>query len=66
MADITFTFHGSIALMFAHTSTGQEWVNENVNIEPWQYYDPYVAVEPRMAEAIIDGAINDGLEVEGE
>lgn len=66
MADLTFVFDGSISFLTPMTPVGREWVSDNLNIESWQMWGGSVAIEPRMLEAIIDGAINDGLEVEEE
>jgi hypothetical protein len=56
--------HGSIALLIPLTNAGREWLESNVNPEPWQWFGPGLAVEPRYLGALLNGALDDGLEVE--
>lgn len=60
--DIQIDVYG-IALITALTDAGREWVDENVNYEPWQLQGNAVACERSYADGIADGARDDGLEV---
>lgn len=60
--DLEFTYHGSIALLFAYTDAGQAWMDEHLDREAPMWCDSMV-VEPRYVEAILEGAQMDGLTV---
>ena len=62
-ADILIESHGSVTLLRALTRTGGLWLHENVSSEPWQWMGNAVAADPRMVQAVIDGAEADGLRV---
>lgn len=61
--DLTFSGSGSVYLLHAHTVAGQEWIDQNVCAEPYQYIGYAIAVEWRYVDDIANGAINDGLTV---
>ena len=63
--DIEISHGGSIALVTPLTDAGREWINDNLQVEAWQWMGcgSSLAVEPRCAQAIRDGAIDAGLEV---
>jgi hypothetical protein len=61
--DIRVENHGSIVLFFPETDAGQEWIDANLNPEPWQWFGRGLAVEPRYAGPVIESAMDDGLEV---
>lgn len=56
--------NGTIVLVIPQSDAAKQWVEANVHSEPWQWYGPALAVEPRMVEEIMEGALNDGLSVE--
>lgn len=62
MADLTCVNHGSIILLRGETPAGQEWLRERIDADA-QTWCGAIAVEPRYVGAIIEGALNDGLEV---
>lgn len=62
-ADLSVENHGSIAMLRVLTPAGQEWVDENVHSESWQWMGNGLAVEPRMVQVLVEGAVNDGLVV---
>ena len=64
MPDLRVDNHGSIILVTPLTPAGEEWIDINVSPEPWQWLGRGLAVEPRYAGALIEGAMGDGLEVE--
>ena len=66
MPDINVQNHGSILVLSGVSEAGKSWLNDNV-IEPnseVQMWGGGVVVEPRYVDHIVDGARNDGLEVE--
>lgn len=60
-ADIRFEDHGTVSLIRPLTHKGVRWVTEHVEAEPWQVFGSAVAAEPRMLDAVITGAMTDGL-----
>ncbi len=62
MADIFVNNHGSILIFVPATEAGMEWMDENLPADAMRWSGG-VVVEPRYAGPIIEGAINDGLEV---
>jgi hypothetical protein len=64
MPDLRVENHGSIALLIPQNETAREWLNDNVASEPWQWFGDGLAAEPRYVDMLIDGALDEGLEVE--
>jgi hypothetical protein len=64
MPDLRVDFHGAVALLTPLTATAREWIDDNVEVEPWQRFGDVIAVEPRCVGELIAGAIEDGLEIE--
>ena len=63
--DISVQNQGSIVLLEPTSEAGREWLQENIG--PGNGYQPYwptAIVEPRYVEPIMEGMIEDGLEVE--
>lgn len=58
---ILVTNHGSICLLEPTTEADREWIDQKVAWE--QSWGKAIVVEPRYVADIINGAINDGLEV---
>jgi len=54
--------HGSLFLFHLRTDAAREFVAEHVS-EDAQYFDHALAVEPRYAQDLAQGMINEGLEV---
>lgn len=46
---------GSVTLLVPGTEQELAWLLDNCNVEPWQMLGGALAVEPRMAEAIMEG-----------
>ena len=61
--DIIFRNWTSVTFIQPLTRGGDKWVMENVSFEPWQKYSGGIVCEPRMASALVQNAIRDGLEV---
>lgn len=52
---------GGISLLIPFTAAAREWVDENLELESWQWIGGRIAVEPRCVEAIVDGMEEAGL-----
>jgi hypothetical protein len=63
MADLVFQNHGSIFVCIPDTDEGKDWIDQNISDDamPW---GRGIVIEHRFVGDIIQGAINDGLEVE--
>ena len=61
--DITFRNWTSVTFIQPLTRGGDKWVMENVSFEPWQKYSGGIVCDLRMASALAQNAIRDGLEV---
>jgi hypothetical protein len=62
--DIQVENHGSIIMFRPMTDEATDWLNEHVESEGWQWFGGALAVEPRYAGDLADGARADGLEVQ--
>ena len=65
MADIEVKNEGSVVLLIPMSDRGKAWIDDNLQLEGWQWYGNAAAVEARYADAIVDGMQDDGLEVQG-
>jgi hypothetical protein len=65
-ADVLIADHGSVVLFTPMTLAAHQWVEEHVQIEPWQRFGASVACEPRCLEHSVKGMQEDGLVVEPE
>ena len=63
-ADVLIENHGSVAMFTPMTPDAHRWVEEHVEIEPWQRLGCSVACEPRYLDHLIEGMQEDGLIVE--
>jgi hypothetical protein len=63
MPDLQIDNYGSISLITPLTAAGEEWVEANLKPEPWQWFGRGFAIEPRYAGAILQGALDEGLEI---
>lgn len=52
---------GAIFLFTPHTKRGRRWIEQNVEYEPWQWMGPRLAIDHRMAYALVCVMIKDGL-----
>ena len=64
LTDFYYRNEGSIILLMPNTEDSQDWVNENLWVEPWQKQGNNIAVEPRSFLIIEEGIENDGLLIE--
>lgn len=60
--DLIVVDQGSIFLLRGATDAGEEWIVEHIPAEAQRWCGDIV-VEHRYIGAIIDGAMNDGLEI---
>lgn len=64
MTDVQVLNEGSVIGLLPQSPAAQDWIDSNLETEGWQWLGPTLWVDHRMAGNIIDGMINDGLEVE--
>lgn len=66
MADFRIADQGSIVMVTPLTQPAKDWVEENVQLEGWQWLGGGFAVEPRYVVGLASGIADAGLEmVEG-
>jgi hypothetical protein len=63
MSDVRVHYHGSVVMVEPVSAAAQEWVDENVGLEGWQWMGGAFAVEPRYLEGLVEGMAGEGLEV---
>lgn len=61
--DFRIDNHGSILILNALTPAAQEWVADHIPEDAMSWGAHGTVVEPRYMGDIVDGIINDGLEV---
>jgi hypothetical protein len=61
--DVDIYDNSSIMSFAPLTQTAKDWVSENLQLESWQWLSGMFNLESRYADSIIQGMINDGLEV---
>jgi hypothetical protein len=54
----------SMVLITPVSYVGRQWIDENLQVEGWQWLGRSLAVDKRYAAPIVDGMIGDGLDVE--
>ena len=59
--DLSFEDHGTIILVRPLTASGQAWTDEHLGGA--MQFQGAICCERRYADAIVDGAVNDGLTV---
>jgi len=65
-ADFRLTYHGTITTITPLSDACREWLEENLEIEPWQRFGPSIAIEPRYVEYLAQAMIEEGLVMEGD
>ena len=60
-ADVLIENHGSVALFTSMTAKAHQWIDEHVEIEPWQRLGCSIACEPRYLTQIVEGMQESGL-----
>lgn len=61
--DVEIRYAGSVTQLFINTSDAQEWVEDNLDTEGWQWMGNALCVESRFVDAVVQGMRDDGLEV---
>lgn len=64
MTDLMVANHGSIFILTPVSDAGREWIGDHIPDEAMTWGAEGIVVEHRYIEAIISGAVADGLEVE--
>jgi hypothetical protein len=62
-SDISLTNHGSVVIIYGTSRAGAAWLAEHLDATALRW-GAGIAVEPRYVDAILEGAVEDGLEVE--
>jgi hypothetical protein len=65
-ADFRLTYHGTISTITPLTDAAREWLEANVEIDPWQRFGPSIALEPRYVEYVAEAMTAEGLVIEDE
>lgn len=63
MSDFTIYSEGSLVGIQKHTPAAEDWVDENLESESWQWLGNILWIDHRLAQNIVDGIINDDLTV---
>lgn len=63
--DFSFSVHGSVAILTAHTDPASLWLNENIGEERMEFAGGTVC-EPRYLEDILRGIVVEGFIVREE
>ena len=63
MADIAVEYHGSLWLVRPLTQAGTRWLEQHIP-EDVQFFGSALAVEPRYVDALVEGIVGAGLEVQ--
>jgi hypothetical protein len=65
-ADVLTAEYRSFAMLTPMTAIGHRWVEEHVQIEPWQEFGASIACDPRCLGPLVAAMREDGLVVEPE
>lgn len=63
MTDIRIVNHGSLYALWGITKTGCDWLEANLDPDAPRWTSRAWMVEPRYVAPIVQGALDDGLEV---
>ena len=62
MIDLRVTNHGSLFLVEPRTDAGRVWLADHTDATA-QWFGRGIAVEPRYIDALVFGAVEDGMAV---
>jgi hypothetical protein len=65
MKDVILEPFGNVIVVQPLTARAREWIEENADAPSWAWQGGALAVDPRMVDAMVEGMIAAGLEVEG-
>lgn len=63
MSDLRAVYCGTVSTLEPLTERGTAWMDEKLALEPWQFYGGAAVIDSRYIEDILDGAVEDGLEL---
>lgn len=63
--DVVVTDEGSMWVFELRREAAHQWVEQYLELEPWQWLGHSFAVDWRLAEDIVQGMLYDGLVVDG-
>ncbi len=63
MADFDINDCGSIVQFVPRTNEAVDWVDENLEVESWQYMGAAICLDHRMAQDVLIGIVTDGLTI---
>lgn len=63
MTDVRIEPHGSVVLVRPLSDEARAWVDENVQLEGWQWFGGAFACDPRYVDNLCGGLREAGLEV---
>lgn len=61
--DVEVVSHGSVVAFHLLSKAAKDFVNENTDADGWQFMGNALCVDWRMAEGLVDGMRENGLEV---
>lgn len=64
LTDIRIEDHGSIVSFTPKSDACKEWIDQNVQLEAWQWLGPSFGVDHSYADNLIDGLQAEGFEVQ--
>lgn len=62
-ADFIVENHGTVAMLTPMSPEAREWVDEHLQVEPWQRMGASIACEPRLLADVLEHVTEDGLTV---
>lgn len=62
MTDFLFANHGSICILTPVSEQAKEWADEHLSQDA-QWWCGGVVIEPRYVQPILDGIMEDGMDV---
>ena len=63
MSDFLIADHGSIITIRPVSEAAHQWLDENVDAEPWQWLDGALCAEHRFARDLVDEIAAAGFEI---
>ena len=64
--DFRVVYHGTVTTITPLTDACREWLETNVEIEPWQRFGVSIAIEPRYVDQLAISMIEEGLLLEAD
>lgn len=64
VVDVFARNEGSVVLIQPLTQAAKDWLQDNVESEPWQWLGSNLVVDHRFADGLLRGMTGDGLDVE--